>query len=522
MPNIFDGLRKISDEEIIEQIALLETMNLTNVSKPIAQKAKKKTIGIINFFGSKIGKNNMIEEPEVKEIWTLIDEKKDELKICTRMELDEKLLNVLMEKTKNDIENPTEDEISVEVIEEAAKLYKIYKDLTPGQKADNIYLRYCEKLDGKAKEALKEQQIIELKETTESIEETLKNMDEEQRRDFEQSVDVEKLTLLNAWRKMDRQLFTRIVWLSVKAYGGRFTPKEEMLPSFMENEKEVETIKKEEDLKKSQEELLGLKNEIKVGKEKINSMENSLKEKNRLLNNAIKSKSESEETIISLGKMDTKLEEVKRLQEDKLNEIKGKMENALLGELDLLLEDFKKVKFDTVDINNKISDINIEATYKNEIIQNTILEIASNEKTINEIGSEFQQFKIEANDLIKSYNDKKEEVHKKEEEKRNEIFERWSQFFNKFTFEFKDLGNVVKFTRAELLQIEQCLYELHDAKDPMALSMGLIKDKSNKEEKEEYPYIDVSFPNKFEIEIQYKVLGKEEKSVHIVEITTEF
>ena len=28
--------------------------------------------------------------------------------------------------------------------------------------------------------------------------------------------------------------------------------------------------------------------------------------------------------------------------------------------------------------------------------------------------------------------------------------------------------------------------------------------------------------NKFEIEIQYKVLGKEEKSVHIVEITTEF
>ena len=522
MPNIFDGLRKISDEEIIEQIALLETMNLTNVSKPIAQKAKKKTIGIINFFGSKIGKNNMIEEPEVKEIWTLIDEKKDELKICTRMELDERLLNVLMEKTKNDIENPTEDDISVEVIEEAAKLYKMYKNLTPGQKADNIYLKYCEKLEGKAKEALKEQQIIELKETTESIEETLKNMDEEQRKDFEQSVDVEKLTLLSAWRKMDRQLFTRIVWLSVKAYGGRFTPKKEMLPSFMENEKEVETIKKEEDLKKSQEELAELKNKIQIGKEKINSMENSLKDKNRLLNNAIKNKSQAEEDIISLGKMNIKLEEVKKSQEDKLNEIKGKMENALLGELDSLLEDFKKVKFDTVDINNKISDINIEATYKNETIKDATLEIASNEKIINEIGDEFKQFKIEANDLLKSYNEKKEEVHKKEEEKRNEIFERWSQFFTKFTFEFKDLGNVVKFTRAELLQIEQCLYELHDVKDPMALSMGLIKDKSNKEEKEEYPYIDISFSKKFQIEIQYKILGKEEKSVHIVEITTEF
>ncbi|NSA22874.1 hypothetical protein [Clostridium beijerinckii] len=44
MPNIFDGLRKISDNDIIEQIALLETMNVTNISKPIIQKAKKKEL----------------------------------------------------------------------------------------------------------------------------------------------------------------------------------------------------------------------------------------------------------------------------------------------------------------------------------------------------------------------------------------------------------------------------------------------------------------------------------------------
>ena len=55
MPNIFDGLRQISDNNIIEQIALLETMNITNISKPILQKAKKKTISIINFLGCKLG-----------------------------------------------------------------------------------------------------------------------------------------------------------------------------------------------------------------------------------------------------------------------------------------------------------------------------------------------------------------------------------------------------------------------------------------------------------------------------------
>lgn len=522
MPNIFDGLRKISDDDIIEQIALLETINLTNISKPIAQKAKKKTISIINFFGSKFGKKHVIEEPEIKEIWTLIDEKKDELKNSTRTELNERILNVLMEKTKNDIEDPTEDEISIEVIEEVAKLYKLYKNSTPCQNADNIYLKYCEKLNGKAKENLKEQQLIELKETTESIEETLKNMDQEKKKDFEQSVDIEKLTLLSAWRKMDRQLFAKLVWLSVKAYGGRFTPDKEILPSFMENEKEVEITKIEEDLKKSQEKLLELKNNIELCKEKINSIEKSLKEKTRLLNNAIKSKSLAEEDIIILEKNNAKLEKIKKSQEDKLKEIEGQMENASLEKLDLLMEEFKKVKFDTIDINNKVSDINMDTTYKNELIKDATLEISSNEKTIKEIGSEFQQFKMEANNLLKAYNEKKEEVHKKEEDKRNKIFERWSKFFNKFTFEFNELRSVVKFTREELLHVEGCLYELHDTKDPMALSMGLIADKSNKEEKEEYPYIDVSFPDKFQVEIQYKVLDNEEKNVHIVEITTEF
>ncbi|HEX9025995.1 MAG TPA: hypothetical protein VF839_05980 [Clostridium sp.] len=520
MPNIFDGLRKISDEDLIQQIALLETMNITNISKPIAQKAKKKTISIINFFGSKLGKNHIIEEPEVKEIWVLIDEKKDELKNCTRTELDERLLNVLIERFNNDIEDPTEDEISVEIIEEVAKLYKLYKNLTPGQKADNIYLKYCEKLKGKAKEYLNDHQLIELKETTESIEDILLNMDEEQRKNFEQSVDVEKLSLLNALKKVNRQLFARLIWLSVKAYGGSFTPNQEILPSFMGNKNDVEIIKKEEHLKESQEILLKLKNKIELCKEKIESIENSLQEKNRLLNNAIKNKSQAEENIINVEKMNSELVEVKKSQEDKLKELKEQIENATLQELESLMEEFKKVKFDSIDINNKISDINMDITYKSELIKDATLEIASNEKTIKDIGSEFQQFKMEANDLLKAYNEKKEEVHKKEEEKRNEIFERWSKFFNKFIFEFKDLNHVVNFTIEELLHVEECLYELHFTKNPIALSMGLINDKGNK--KEEYEYMDVSFSDKFEVEIQYKVLDNEEKNVHIVEITTEF
>jgi len=518
MPNIFDGLRQISDNDIIEQIALLETMNITNISKPILQKAKKKTISIINFLGSKLGKNNIIEEPEVKELWTLIDEKKEELIDCTRGELEERLFDILREKSKSDAENESEDALSVEIIEEAAKLYKLYKNSTPGQKAYSIYLKYNEKLKGKAKEYINDQPFVDLQETTEDIEEIIKNMDEDQKKDFLQSVDVEKFTLLNVWKKVDRQHFSRIVWMAVKAYEGEFMPKEEVLPSFIDNEKDVEIIEKEEDLKKSQGELLKLKNEMELCQDKINSIENNLEKENRILNNAVKDKNQAEDDIVDLEKIGVKLESIKKSKENKLSEIKEQMENVILEELEVLMEDFKIVKFDTIDINNKISDIKIEYTYKKQLIEDNIKLIESKEKAVKEIVGGFQQLKLDADKLITSYNQKKLEVRKKEDVKRNEIYQRWSQFFDKFTFEFNDLRNIVSFSRKELLQIEECLYELHFTKDPMALSMGLIESKG---EKEEYQYIDVSFSDKFEVEIQYKVLNGEEKNVNIVAITTE-
>jgi hypothetical protein len=519
MPNIFDGLRQISDNDMIEQIALLETMNITNISKPVIQKAKKKTISIINFLGNKFGKGNMLEEPEVKEIWTLIDEKKEELIECTREQLEERFFDVLKGKCKDDGENKSEDALSIEIIEEAAKLYKIYKNSTPGQKADAIYLKYDEKIKGKAMEYINEQPFIDLQETTEDIEEIIKNMDQDQKKELLQSVDIEKLTLLNVWKKVDRQHFSRIVWMAVKSFGGAFTPKEEILPSFIDKEKDTEIIEREEDLQRSQEELAKLKSEMEVCQDKISSIEDNLDKENRTLNKAVKDKNQAEEDIIDLEKMSSKLETLKKSKEDKLSEIKGQMENVVLEELEVLMEDFKVVKFHIVDINNKISDTRLEISYKKQLIEDNLKLIESKEKSIKGIVVDFQQLKVDADKLITAYNQKKLEVHKKEEIKRNEIFQKWSQFFNNFIFEFNNLKNVVNFSRKELLQIEECLYELHFTKDPMALSMGLIETKG---EKEEYQYIDIGFSDKFQVEIQYNVLDGEEKKVRITEITNNF
>ena len=361
-----------------------------------------------------------------------------------------------------------------------------------------------------------------MQETTQDIEEILNNMDEEQKREFTQSVDVVKLTLLSVWKKLDRQHFVRIIWLCVKAYGGRFSAKEEILPSFVENEEEIEIFKKEENLKESQKELIELKKQIELCKNKISSIEDNLEREKRLLNNAIKSKDRAEDDIIGLEKVHVKLIAVKKSLEDELKEIKEKMENVVLEELDLLMEEFKIIKFKAIDINNKISDINMQATYKNKLIEDNTKTILTKKESIKNIGNEFQQLKMEAHNLINSYNEKRKELYKKEEEKRNEIFERWIKFFNKYTFDYNALGNIVNFSRKELLHIEECLYELHFIKDPMAISMGIIESKNNRKEKEEYEYIDVSFSDNFQIEIQFKVLGNEEKNIHIAAITPEF
>lgn len=53
------------------------------------------------------------------------------------------------------------------------------------------------------------------------------------------------------------------------------------------------------------------------------------------------------------------------------------------------MEEFKEVKFNIVDINNKFLDIDIEILYKNELIKKYIKLILNKERNIREISIEF-------------------------------------------------------------------------------------------------------------------------------------
>ncbi len=301
MPNIFDGINKLSDNELIEQIALLETINMYNLSKPIAQKAIKKAVNIINFLGNKIGKDPNIKEPEVKEIWTLLEEKTNELKEYTREELNERLKEILIEKSKNKSDEPSEDEISVKVIEEAAKLYKINDNLTPAKKADLTYLNYSKKNDENEERHLKGENIQEVEYVIVG-EENNQYLEFEEENEFKKVIEEDKISILNSMKNLDKDMLAKIVWIAVKSYGKLFTPKNEDMPSFVNGEEKEAIIKNDEAFRSLKDNLLKTENEVKKCINDIEKNENDLNKENKNLNSKIKIIKNSEKDIIDLEK----------------------------------------------------------------------------------------------------------------------------------------------------------------------------------------------------------------------------
>ena len=138
MPNIFDGLAKASDQDILEQVALLQAINMTNVCKPYGIKLQRGAVGLVNKVGGFFNKDPELKKAENRELWDYIEEKREEIKGLSRSELDRLMVSTLSSKIKSKKDNNTPDGISVRVIEEAAELLKIPKDLTPAQKADSV------------------------------------------------------------------------------------------------------------------------------------------------------------------------------------------------------------------------------------------------------------------------------------------------------------------------------------------------------------------------------------------------
>lgn len=151
MANIFDGLKKLDDNDIRYEIAILEEINLVNYAKQIGQVVESSSAKIINFLSALFVKK-AFNEPELISIKERIDNKNNELQKYEREKLDKLLKQKLIEKLNVVGDNVTEesslDKISVSIVKNAIKVFKdrSLEELSPSEKADKICKAYNESI----------------------------------------------------------------------------------------------------------------------------------------------------------------------------------------------------------------------------------------------------------------------------------------------------------------------------------------------------------------------------------------
>ncbi len=140
--NLFDVMKKLSEEELKEQGALLETLTMTNLSKQTSQKVAHKLVKATNLFAG-LMKKEPFQTPEVLTIEERLEQNKQKWQAYAREEAERSLKELLKVRcSKLDLsrveEALSEEAFSILILEEAGERYDLKDELLPSQKADFI------------------------------------------------------------------------------------------------------------------------------------------------------------------------------------------------------------------------------------------------------------------------------------------------------------------------------------------------------------------------------------------------
>lgn len=196
MANLFAGFNKATNEDIITQIALLRTMNMSNIMTPYGQKAAKGIVRTVNTVSNYFNKKQVLDEPEVKNINERLEQEVHKLKYYSREDLNKLLRTELVKRVSLTDKNCSDENLSLAIIEEASKLkdLNIDESLSPEQKADSIYRRFAERMLSKIKKELNAENTVQAQQTTAELEKNLNQLPQEKREELKKILQVDELT----------------------------------------------------------------------------------------------------------------------------------------------------------------------------------------------------------------------------------------------------------------------------------------------------------------------------------------
>lgn len=474
MPNIFDGIRKMTDDEVRVQIALLRNVTLLNAAKETSGKVISGLADIANAFAESFSKRTPFDF-QVTKVSDMVREEYNRLKGNDRIQLEYELKRVLTEKCREFYpeelkEDVSEDRLSFLVINEAAKVYNIGKYKTPANKLEEISISYNNALLASIHTRLIKQNKEEQIKTDQKIQDAMNQVPLDTKRQL-QSVLMPKefsgrcigrilrleravkylsytvtylgldcfdyvlsnvetvFAAVRGLKRTSRVLFAQLIWSSRNAYKASFKVADNILPSYMAPDERQEFIKEEKEFRAA------LSGRIQA--------ENSLKKCEEILAGLEEKREEAEERMnLSQREYDE--------QQMKFMGLESRKDDYING---------RKPENETKNYYNDVNETKRQADRAQSELERRV-------RQLNEIKDKLEKAEADCNVAKLNYEVVKRKTDDEIEKRAYKLKNNWKAFFFRFAFEEEVFERVViEFTRDEMLQVEEMLKELHDSKD---------------------------------------------------------
>lgn len=475
MPDIFEGIKKMSDEDIKIQIALFENVNLLNAAKETGTRVIGSLAGLANSFAETLGRKTAFEY-EVTRVSDRVRDAMSGMAGKDRIQLMYELKNQIALKCglpAEQLEELSDRRLSFLMLSEAAKSYHIQKYATPANKIEALSIQYKELFLNSLHNRLVKQDKQQAAQCDQQIQLRLNAVSMETKRELQQALLPKEFsgkgigrilrlergtkylsetitylgtgcfdeiqchveTVLHALRslkKVSRVLLAELVFKAHAAYGESFTINKDLLPSYIPADKAPDYNREEKAFR-------------------------------MLMQQRITAKEQLEQCEQALARQDDQIAQA----QEKLS-----LEQREYDEAQMAFMGLESRKEQYVSGQRPESETRTYYSEVNEAKRNLDRMEAARDKQqrrVSDLTEQKKKLVTECNtarlnfEVIKHKSD--EQVHVLADAIRRQ----WQAYYFGFTFENEVFEQTaVDFTAQERLDIEELLKEIHDSKEPQA------------------------------------------------------
>lgn len=445
MSTIFDGYDKLEDTQIIDQLALLETISFSNILKLYRSNFKESTVGTIKRLLGTLKKEEeeKVEQDKIDELYALLLEYKKEFRKLSRRQLNMKMKLAIGERTDSD-KTDSEEIISLEAVNEASKKFDMPNYLTLSEKIDEIYNRYNDIIIKTLKEnpdVVDTSGALDLTDNKMLLYvfiETIKSWD-----------------MIQGSKKIDREVLAECIWLAGAGNKEPFTPPLSSLPSFKFKPNSEGIYLEDVEFLEAREEYMSAIDNLERNDYKLLELEREIdKLKDQILNKKSK--------ILEL-------EGERRENEKKVREIEVDLE--FVGNI-----------YDDEQRNKKNDDLVRKHREVMQQITNNIRDIDVLNYQIKELDIDLSDLELDKEYLLREErnlkffrNDSRREYMIEADKRFYSLQELWDSSFKEIEIEPQFLKEALEYSIEDRIEIERIIEELRTSKDPRVLSDNFKK-----------------------------------------------